>query len=356
MKNMVSVIVPVYNCESFLKKCISSIINQSYTDLEIILVDDGSTDNSGMICDSFREKDSRIRVIHKENGGVSAARNAGIAEASGEFICFVDSDDWLPNNSIEILVKRAYEDNSDFCVGAYKNVGIRKTDIRSIPDKTVNIEQVYDILQFRFAFKSPWAKLFRTSIIHQNQLGFILDIPFGEDTIFVWSYLSYCQKISMISSLLYYYSLLNTSNACGKYYPDFVSWQYIYIDKLAKNIYRSNLTASENRFLVCHTVLEEFAYWGEVYAQHLYNHNNYELIERLHYTVQLFRCFLFDDSLINYKEKDPKLKTVKEYIVQNNYKELSVYFVQNSIKKRNILSKIIYSILLLIKKVYVYSF
>lgn len=99
---LISVIVPVYNVENYLCKCVDSIINQTYNNLEIILVDDGSTDGSASICDEYVLKDSRVKVIHKENGGVSSARNIGIAEASGEYICFVDSDDWLELDYFEI--------------------------------------------------------------------------------------------------------------------------------------------------------------------------------------------------------------------------------------------------------------
>ena len=92
---MITVIVPIYNSSSFLDKCISSVLSQSYADFELLLINDGSTDNSGEICDSYAQKDSRVRVIHKINGGVSSARNIGLDEAKGEWITFVDSDDWV---------------------------------------------------------------------------------------------------------------------------------------------------------------------------------------------------------------------------------------------------------------------
>ena len=95
MHNLISVIVPVYNVEDYLERCINSIINQTYTNLEIILVNDGSTDSSGIICDQYSQIDSRIRVIHKKNGGLSDARNVGLDVATGEFISFIDSDDWI---------------------------------------------------------------------------------------------------------------------------------------------------------------------------------------------------------------------------------------------------------------------
>ena len=94
-ETLLSVIVPVYNVEAYLVKCVESILNQTYPNLEVILVDDGSPDGSGAICDTFADKDSRVKVIHKPNGGLSSARNAGLEEASGEYITFVDSDDWI---------------------------------------------------------------------------------------------------------------------------------------------------------------------------------------------------------------------------------------------------------------------
>lgn len=101
---MVTVIVPVYNVEAYLDKCVESIVNQTYTKIEIILVNDGSTDSSGEICDKWSEKDSRVKVIHKENGGLSSARNAGLDQARGKYICFIDSDDWVELDFVKLLV------------------------------------------------------------------------------------------------------------------------------------------------------------------------------------------------------------------------------------------------------------
>ena len=103
MTDLVSIIIPVYKVEEYLEKCIESVTSQSYTNLEIILVDDGSPDNSGKICDSFAEKDKRIKVIHKENGGLSDARNVGIRMSTGKYLVLLDSDDWIHNNSLNII-------------------------------------------------------------------------------------------------------------------------------------------------------------------------------------------------------------------------------------------------------------
>ena len=110
---MISVIVPVYNVEKYIEKCVESIIAQTYTDLEIILVDDGSTDNSGKLCDLYASKDERIRVIHKENGGLSDARNVGIEQSTGEYLSFIDSDDYIHPQMMEILYRNMQEYGAD---------------------------------------------------------------------------------------------------------------------------------------------------------------------------------------------------------------------------------------------------
>lgn len=113
---MISVIVPVYNVSKYLPKCLNSILNQSYTNLEVIVINDGSTDDSGAICEEFQGKDSRIKVIHKKNGGLSSARNAGLEVASGEFVGFIDSDDWIERDFFALLHEGITKNNSDIAV------------------------------------------------------------------------------------------------------------------------------------------------------------------------------------------------------------------------------------------------
>lgn len=117
--SLISIIVPVYNVEKYIFKCVDSIINQTYKNIEIILVDDGSTDRSGIICDEYKKKDNRVKVIHKKNGGLSDARNVGINEAKGNYLVFIDSDDWVTNNMIEYLYNLAYKYDADIVQGDY---------------------------------------------------------------------------------------------------------------------------------------------------------------------------------------------------------------------------------------------
>lgn len=119
---LISIIIPVYNVERYLNKCLDSIINQTYKNLEIVLVDDGSTDRSGLICDDYAAKDNRVIVLHKENSGVSEARNIGLKHSTGEFIGFVDGDDYVDRQMYELLLERLESDNSDMAACNYLQV------------------------------------------------------------------------------------------------------------------------------------------------------------------------------------------------------------------------------------------
>ena len=119
---LVSVVIPVYNVEKYLNKGIESVLSQSYEELEIILVDDGSTDSSGKMCDVYARQDKRVHIMHKENGGLSSARNAGIREAHGEYIAFVDSDDWVEPDYIERLLKACVENAAEMSICSYRYV------------------------------------------------------------------------------------------------------------------------------------------------------------------------------------------------------------------------------------------
>lgn len=166
-QDLISIIVPVYNVQEYLKNCINSILNQSYKNIEIILVDDGSTDESSSICDLYVKKDSRIKVIHKENGGLSDARNMGIKSARGKYITFVDSDDYLDENYVKVLYILITENNSDIACSRMK-----KTD--SLNDKIINknekiniynsIDAIKEILYQRNIDNSAPSKLFKKDL------------------------------------------------------------------------------------------------------------------------------------------------------------------------------------------------
>ena len=222
---VVSVIVPVYKVEDVLHYCIDSILNQTYKDFEIILVDDGSPDNSGKICDEYAKKDNRIKVIHKENGGVSSARNCGIDVAKGKYICFVDSDDYVDKNYLEILIRiksEHLEFHNIWCyfqtVTDYDNTGENL-----IVDDNKNIYSVRDIMTLheKWLDAGPVCKLYDKEIIKENNLEFDANLSLGEDLIFNFQYLDCTNgKIFVIPKKLYSYVQVNDCSLSQKYYPD----------------------------------------------------------------------------------------------------------------------------------------
>jgi len=188
----ISIIIPVYNVKDYIRKCLDSVVNQTYKNIEILLINDGSTDNSGKICDEYALKDSRVKVFHKNNGGVSSAKNTGLKHITGKYIGFVDSDDWIEPNMYEVLYKAIKDKNVSVSVINYS----KDTDAESIP--MINKERIQSSVltpenMIVYAFKRDyymgfcaylWNKLFSSEIIINNGLLFDEHINYGEDVLF----------------------------------------------------------------------------------------------------------------------------------------------------------------------------
>lgn len=208
---IISIIVPVYNVEKFLHRCIDSILAQTFADFELLLINDGSKDNSGLICDEYAAKDNRVRVFHKENGGASAARNYGLDNATGKYICFIDSDDWVENNYLETLWPA---ENEDMVVCSITYEGKEKWEL-SLWDKKYNRADLRDSLNYiveHMAVCSPCCKILRRDTIEENKIRFDTDVCAGEDMLFVYDYLSVgLDKIHTTSLPLYHYYVEKSS-------------------------------------------------------------------------------------------------------------------------------------------------
>lgn len=206
MKPLISVIVPIYNVEAYLSRCIESIIFQTYSNLEIILVDDGSPDNCGKICDEYAKKDNRICVIHKKNGGHSSARNEGISVFKGAYVMFVDSDDYLSVDCVELLYSRLVIDNSDIAVGNYvkvfENDAIRDGYKKCPNDCVISRDYVLDSFHPHLIFVSSWGKLYKREIIKNIAYPSLIC---GEDSWVFGEIIDQCDRISFINKALYYY-------------------------------------------------------------------------------------------------------------------------------------------------------
>lgn len=208
----ISIIVPVYNVERYLRRCIDSIISQSCIDWECILVDDGSKDSSGDICDDYSRKDNRFVVIHKENGGVSSARNAGLDIAKGAWIAFVDSDDWLEDSYLNVLLSSIDSDTSIvqssffFCDGTNKNICYLRKE-------TVELSDYFNRLLARDGVRlEVWGKLIRRELI--GKVRFSPEIKMGED----WLFLIQCSfkgtgRIDVVQNCVYNYFYSNPTSA-----------------------------------------------------------------------------------------------------------------------------------------------
>lgn len=204
---MISVIIPVYNVAEYIGKCIESVVKQTYSNIEIILVDDGSSDSSGCICDEYVKKDNRIRVYHKKNEGVSSARNLGIEVSNGDLIAFIDSDDYVGDNYLRNLYDDLMNSDADLVVGGeiicienrFKSFGFEK--------ETIDNQHYSRLFAVHKLHKhcSPWGKIFKKKIIQSNFLRFDTDVHLGEDIIFVFQYLVHCKSVMISNSSEYYY-------------------------------------------------------------------------------------------------------------------------------------------------------
>lgn len=203
----ISVIVPVYNVKEYLSKCIESILSQTYSAFELILVDDGSTDGSGEICDDYASKDPRVRVIHKINGGVSSARNLGLGIVDYEYITFVDSDDYLGKAYLQKLSEAMSHSDADMVVGGEIKVENGREQTFSFRNDILSQKRFSQLFSEYDLQKrcSPWGKLLKTQIIKEVKLEFDEKIHLGEDIIFMFQYISSCKSICLTSSSEYYY-------------------------------------------------------------------------------------------------------------------------------------------------------
>lgn len=224
----VSVVVPVYNCEKAIERCIRSILDQEYKDLEVIAVDDGSKDSSGEILDAIAKEDPRLRVIHKENGGVSKARNTALELIQGEYVQFLDSDDWIPTDSTKMLVKSAEELDVDLVVGYfYRVVGENVALQGSIETTAVLSLQEYAQLMMAtpadYYYGVLWNKLYKASIFKEFDLKMDENVKFAEDFIFNLEYLIHTKTIAPLKVPVYYYvktegSLVSQGMSLSKIY------------------------------------------------------------------------------------------------------------------------------------------
>ena len=214
MKKKCSIIIPVYNVEKYIEKCVKSISNQDYENIEIILVDDGSTDHSGLIIDKLKMEDHRIIVIHQDNQGVSSARNAGLSAASGDYVTFVDGDDWVDTDYISYFIKLLDESECDIAMN--KNNYAYNRKYSSANKYIISSEKAIEWIYSGSIFVAVWNKMYRRKILDRYEIKFNKEIWYGEGMLFNIEILQYVDKI-ILGEKAVYHQTFNPDSAMRKF-------------------------------------------------------------------------------------------------------------------------------------------
>lgn len=270
---LISIIVPVYNVAPYLGRCIDSIISQTYQNMEIILVDDGSTDGSSEICDKFQKQDKRIKVIHKANGGLVSARKAGIVESKGVYAAYVDSDDWIECDMYHQMVMQMVQNNADIVTsGLYRNYSsniIEEFD--NIQEGAYDLEKIKKELLPQFMYTGKfyeaginihiYNKLFKRELLLKHQLEVDDSIRVGEDAALVYPYILDAKKIVIIHKCFYHYCIRQNSIMANGYQDELEGYKNIYrIIKLQMKRYKGcqeYLISQLNYFMIYLLLLKE---------------------------------------------------------------------------------------------------
>lgn len=240
MNPLISIIVPVYNAEKYIAHCIDSILSQTFANFEALLVNDGSTDESGKICDDYAKKNDRVRVIHKENGGVSSARNKGLDNATGNWICFIDSDDWVSTSYLQNFINAADEDTQLVLQSFWHENETKQTSIPVyLPDCIINYN--FELVSFLESAKNVhngflWHRMFKRAIIEKEKVRFAVGVSFAEDGWFFYQYLKTVQHFVLTSAIGYHYCFRQGSlTSSGNKRPIDISLKVIrgFIDSLS---------------------------------------------------------------------------------------------------------------------------
>ena len=249
----VSVIIPVYNAETYLHQCIRSVLDQAYSNFELLLINDGSTDSSGQICENYAKKDSRIRVFHKKNGGVSSARNLGIKSATGEWITFIDSDDFISGNYFKPILE--FKNQDYIIINSNQLHNDIKSIFRSYESKVLKLNEFLNNYSLFTDFATPWGRFFRKSIISENSIFFDEQLNKGEDVLFNLEYIFHCQTVALSNLTSYTYRILPNTLSSKKKNVE-------YTENLYKRIYDALQSYSSNpEFISFHISFAALGYY-----------------------------------------------------------------------------------------------
>jgi glycosyltransferase involved in cell wall biosynthesis len=323
LKPRVSIILPVYNSEKYLHKCINSILAQTFSDFELIIVNDGSQDQSVNICNEFLEKDKRIRVFHKANEGVSSARNVGIDNAVGKYVCFIDSDDWVEEEYIESFFVEELEcDESVFVIqDILKETKVKTYKYCNFPRKILQTNEFsglftkYEI----YRYGHPFSKLYYLLFIREHSIRFDSIINYSEDLVFMLEYMKHVKKILLLKSAKYHYvdngpnTLINTFNSFDSEFYGFKKISSI-VESL---IFCLELDAESTRKLHY-----KVAHYYSRSVQSIYKSKNADAQKS---NVPIFKRLIIDDNVKNMANK-------KDFRSQRTVK-FTLFFLEKGLYK-----------------------
>lgn len=315
---VISVIVPVFNAEKFLIRCIESIISQSFSNWELILVNDGSSDKSPQICDSYASYDSRVKVIHKQNQGVSKARNSGLDIAKGEYICFVDSDDVIDSCTFEKILPYI-ENKIDCIVYGYDRINNNKLEKFILPYKTQseiilvdNIENFLWELKYNNLFVPLWNKIYKRNIIETYHFRNEENITINEDLIFNQRFFHKISTLSYVNIPLYHYTLFSSENCLSKRICD--PETLLNVSKVI------NETSFKNSLFKELSMFDKFYYWDFIRLAYLNSYllPQYTMRDTLRIIKIFTSCTRKDPDYNKYTKKLGKIKRYI-YMFRSNY-------------------------------------
>lgn len=296
MKIQVSIIVPVYNCEKYIETLLKDIAKQSFDQYEVILIDDGSTDKSGEICDHFCAKNSKFKVYHLKNGGVSQARNKGILKAKGQYIRFLDADDRIPSDSLERMIKCAEASKAELVIGKFfSERKVWQSELTGIQDKQ-RLFLDFSKYAFSFYYGVVWNKLYKTECIMKHKIQFDRELNMCEDALFNFEYFQYVNKVYYITEEVYSY--FNHENSLV-----------------------TKVTHSENEIIEqkCIKTLYNFIKQEENIKDPSIKHN---LMGYLAYRYHMVYCRICDSGVSGYfKEIKKEYRAYKQYLKKINAKQ-----------------------------------
>ncbi|WP_448779204.1 glycosyltransferase family 2 protein [Bacteroides congonensis] len=305
---LITIIVPVYKVEKYIVQCIDSILGQTYTHFELILVDDGSPDRSGVICDGYAERDSRVRVLHQQNAGPSRCRNRGIELASGKYLCFIDSDDWVDADYLASMVRELKEDVDLVVSGLILEKKERSIIQCEHNEFTMKDKNAFHSLIVKRLLFGPYQKIFKTSVVKENRLAFPENICYGEDRLFNYSYLYHVNSIVTIDNATYHYRIHEKGSLASNVYWNMFDLEYIQWKALYQLYKERDLLSEESNsyhwkafyWLIVDNILNPYQWtyrktWKEkyIYIKHILK------VPEI-YDLRRYRDYFKDISILQY--------------------------------------------------------